>query len=79
MIFEPAHLKSAGNKSSQTSSTFQRAVYVQGWEGHNTALTLETSQIVESWLLKTLDDLLPMLFKSTGSKIIRQHNVMIKC
>ena len=29
MIFEPAHLKSAGNKSSQISSTFQHVVYFQ--------------------------------------------------
>ena len=48
MIFEPALLKSAGSSQSKTSSTFQHVVYFQGWEGYNTALTLKTSQIVES-------------------------------
>ena len=50
MIFEPALLKTAGNKSSQISSTFQHVVYFQGWEEHNNASTLKTSQIVGSRL-----------------------------
>ena len=74
MSFEPVLLKSSGNKS-QTLSNFQDVVYLEGWEGHNTASTLKTSQMVGSrikWIIS-----LPVLFKSAGSKIIRQHDIMI--
>ena len=50
MLFEPMLLKCAGNKSSQTSLTFQQVVYFNDSEGHDIVSTLKTSQTVGSQL-----------------------------